>query len=238
MFKNVLLKKLIYISVLLITSLLALQYFPAELILIIMLIVFILLSRYLSGNATLDNEQGSNAESYELDKHQQTLTSTKALATMSINSLQNNSDDLVALIGIQDSASTTLTDAVMLIEELLSQQHSFIDSLMSSAQQGDDMQTTTKAINDLQGLASELEAAVHDAMRGLQFGDISVQSLQFTIDDIGLLSQALQQLQPIEIENPSADIERVMQEYLKKRSERLHNPVSSSNMESGDVELF
>lgn len=391
MMKNVLLKRILFILALLFSSLIALQYLPAELVFIIAFAVFIFFSRYLHhlSDISLNTKANLNLSNSDKIRHEALLTGTKELAQQSINSLQNNQHDLLGLIGTQEGAINTLTNAFMAIQELINQQQTHIHTLLSVELEGDgapidiDMhqfakntaktlnhfvevatnmgnessyllekvehisaqmpavmnalqgieqiasqtnllalnaaieaaragdagrgfavvagevrslsnsssqvshniqkqlssintlitelakevkniaiqdvdyvhdskdevneaitQLTHKADNDLQmtrnldALASELLEAVHNAMRGLQFGDISVQSLRFTLDGINLLKDTMQQVGDIEGVNVSDELDLIVQAFQNNKQQRVQNPVSSSNMDSGDVEFF
>ncbi|PKG38373.1 methyl-accepting chemotaxis protein [Psychromonas sp. Urea-02u-13] len=391
MVKNVKLKRMIYISVLLIISLLALQYIPAELVIIFILAVMIILTGYLKtvDQLPLQGENCFNSNSHQIESCDKILTSTKGLASLCSSSLQESKSDLADLIGTQEGAINTLTNAFMAIQELLNQQQTHIHTLLSAevsdegscvemdmrdfaektsktlnhfveiatnmgnesiyllekvdhisaqmpgvmnalqgieqiasqtnllalnaaieaARAGDagrgfavvagevrslsdssskvshniqqqlsaintliaDLskevkniavqdvdyvhdskdevnaaisQLTHKADNDLKmtqnldGLASELLEAVHDAMRGLQFGDISIQSLQFTLDGVSHLSDVMCEVEKIPGVNIAIEVDDVLKTFKEKKDQRLHNPVSSSSMDSGEVEFF
>jgi len=392
MFKNVLLKKWFYISALLTISLVALQYIDsAELVLTISLGIFLLMSKYLHEKPIVQTTEECcvNSISDEIESCDAILSSTQALAKQSISSLQDNKNDLSDLIGVQEGAITTLTDAFMAIEALLNQQQTYIYSLLNTDKEGEgcpiemnmsefaqntvetlnhfieiagnmgnettyllekvehistqmpgvmealqgieqiSSQTNLLALNaaieaarageagrgfavvadevrslsnssaevshniqkqltsinalivdlatevkniasqdvdyvhdskdelnetisqlalkaesdkemtrSLDALASELVDAVHRAMRGLQFGDMSVQSLQFTVKDLSLLSDTMQALRDIKGGNLADEINLIVQNYQQEREQRVHNPVSSSSMDSGDIELF
>ncbi|WP_084605324.1 methyl-accepting chemotaxis protein [Psychromonas aquimarina] len=101
-----------------------------------------------------------------------------------------------------------------------------------------------KADNDLQmtrnidQLAGQLVEAVHDAMRGLQFGDISIQSLQFTLSSIKQLTESMEQLANTEGRYIPEEIEQIVHDLQSKKQQSVNNPVSSSNMDSGEIEFF
>lgn len=391
MFKNVTLKKIFYISAILISSIIALQFIPAELVIIFSLVSIVVLSRYLHLNALCASDKNTPPciNSALADGGEKILKSTKNIAQQSIDSLQHNQKDLTDLIGTQEGAISTLTDAFMAIQTLLGQQQTYIQTLLSVEVEGDkasvemDMrkfaentsktlnhfvqivtnmgdesmylvekvenisaqmpgvmqalqgieqiasqtnllalnaaieaaragaagrgfavvagevralsnsssevshniqkqlssinvliielskdvkkiatqdidyvhdskdevneaiiQLAHKADNDLQmthnlnGLATELLEAVHNAMRGLQFGDISIQSLQFTLEGITELNETMHQLNNIKGLNIADEIDVVLKAYQAKQDKRVHNPVSSSSMDSGDVEFF
>jgi len=385
MIQNVLLKKIVYISALLFFSIIALQYTPAEIVVCLSLATAVLICHYVQTppilKASLDTDNVGKSETI--------LTSTKGLARQSISSLQQNQDDLSDLIGTQEGAIHTLTEAFMAIQVLLNQQQTYIHTLLSVEVEGKsssiemDMrqfaentsktlnhfveiasnmgnesiyllekvehisaqmpgvmkalqgieqiasqtnllalnaaieaarageagrgfavvagevrslsnsssevshniqkqlssingliaelskevkniatqdvdyvhdskdevneaisQLAHKADNDLQmtrnldGLATELLEAVHNAMRGLQFGDISVQSLQFTLEGVTQLSETMRQVENIKGSNSADELDLIIQAFQEKKEQRVHNPVSSSSMDSGDVEFF
>ena len=385
------LKKLGYISALFITSIIALQYIPAELVVFISLMLLAFLSDYFVDAPVSSKKQTASFNTYhnELECCTDILTSTKAVAQQSASSLQQNQDDLVDLIGTQEGAISTMTDAFMAIQTLLTEQQTYIHTLLSVELSGKeesveiDMQefakNTSKTLNHfveiatnmgnesmyllekvehisaqmpgvmkaLQGieqiasqtnllalnaaieaarageagrgfavvagevralsnsssevshniqkqlssinalvedlskdvkniatqdvgyvhdskdevseaisqlahkadndrnmtrklddLATELLEAVHNAMRGLQFGDISIQSLQFTLDGVTQVKEVMQALESIKGYNIADEINGVGQAFKENKQQRVHNPVSSSNMDSGDVEFF
>ena len=391
MVKHEMLKKVGYISALFISSFIALQYLPAELVVFISLMLLAFLSDYFGDTPVLSTKQnqGLSNNSNELECCVEILTSTKDVAQQSAGSLQQNQDDLVDLIGTQEGAISTMTDAFMAIQTLITEQQTYIHTLLSvelsgaeadveidmrefakntsktlnhfveiatnmgnesiyllekvehiSAQmpgvmkalQGieqiasqtnllalnaaieaarageagrgfavvagevralsnsssevshniqkqlssintlvEDLskdvkniatqdvgyvhdskdevseaisQLAHKADNDLNmtrkldGLATELLEAVHNAMRGLQFGDISIQSLQFTLDGVTQVKETMQALESIKGVNIADKINIVGQAFKEKQQQRVHNPVSSSSMDSGDVEFF
>jgi len=391
MFKNVLLNKLLYISMILIVSLMALQYLSAELVLIVTAGVFALVSHYFFDTDSVKEKSHHHASTKvdESTSYQQMMDSTKSFAAQSMHSLTMNKKDLSQLIGVQEGAIKTLSDAFMAIQALLTQQQTYIHSLLNVEREDKDIasginmfdfaENTTKTLNHfveiannmgnesiylaekvehissqmpgvmkaLQGieqiasqtnllalnaaieaarageagrgfavvadevrslsnsssqvslniqhqltsmnkliidllkevkniasqdigyvhdskdeldeaigqlaskatndqkitqsldeLASQLVEAVHCAMRGLQFGDISIQSLQFTVDDISLLSDAMQKLNRFNGKHFAHEIDLVQQQHKAQREERVNNPVSASSMDSGEVELF
>ena len=100
-----------------------------------------------------------------------------------------------------------------------------------------------KAETDIQG-ASELEAirqqladATAAAIRGLQFGDINGQNLTYTREIIDFIGLQLSELSP----NTAAKVKENLANYqmsLTEKGQADHNPVSSTSMDAGDVELF
>jgi methyl-accepting chemotaxis protein len=89
----------------------------------------------------------------------------------------------------------------------------------------------------LERLSQDLDQALSQAIRGLQFGDINGQNLSFTLDTIATLRGHIEHLTPENIDQ----ISEQMHDYLEKiqtRKRDKHNPVSATSMDSGDIELF
>ena len=89
----------------------------------------------------------------------------------------------------------------------------------------------------LDGIATRLEASIFDAIRALQFDDINSQNINFTNETLEFL---LDQLDTLNI----GDLEMVKKEFhnylakMRQRRDVSRNPVSSSDIESGEIELF
>lgn len=243
MLKNVVLNKLIYISVLLICSLIALHYLPAVYVVTACAVLCALVTLFMGMAPTLKNADMQKSEMACEVLLEDLWPAIGQLATLTKNSTETNQNDLTALISIQDSAATTLTDAFVAIEGLLSQQQTYIDMLLDPPEQEGALQEekankTHHLANQCHELAREIEAAVHDAMRGLQFGDISVQSLQFIANDLGELSTAMQRIEQLKENHSSVQLQETINTYQQYRSTCRNNPVSSESMESGETTLF
>lgn len=89
----------------------------------------------------------------------------------------------------------------------------------------------------LEKTAQQLEEHLRTAIRGLQFGDINGQNLQFTIASISFITEHIESLNFTNLN----EITDELHEYLKKmklRKSDNHNPVSATNMSAGDIDLF
>lgn len=89
----------------------------------------------------------------------------------------------------------------------------------------------------LERMSQDLDQALSQAIRGLQFGDINGQNLSFTLDTITTLRGHIEHLTPENIDQ----ISEQMHDYLEKiqaRKRDKRNPVSATSMNSGDIELF
>lgn len=93
--------------------------------------------------------------------------------------------------------------------------------------------------DDLQGVAHRLVDALHRAMRGLQFEDISSQNIHYTRASLQAVKPLLNTLESMATDASARErLCRELDEYQKFVAQRKHNPSSASSMASGDVDLF
>lgn len=94
----------------------------------------------------------------------------------------------------------------------------------------------TEVARSLDGSTYELQSALNQSIRGLQFGDINSQHLHFILKDLHLIQELLNDI----VNNPTdlaAKIQEALAEVQSHREQR-NNPVSASSMAGGEVELF
>jgi methyl-accepting chemotaxis protein len=94
----------------------------------------------------------------------------------------------------------------------------------------------TEVARSLDGSTYELQSALNQSIRGLQFGDINSQHLHFILKDLHLIQELLNDI----VNNPN-DLAVKIQEALtevQSHREQRNNPVSASSMAGGEVELF
>jgi methyl-accepting chemotaxis protein len=107
-----------------------------------------------------------------------------------------------------------------------------IEELVEKA--GQDQQVAA----ELREISVRLVHALHEAMRGLQYGDIAAQSIHH---DIKVLSDLVPLVEVLERNHSHQDLSRTMCEelsrYFNQRTAKS-NPVSAVSMQSGHVELF
>lgn len=106
-----------------------------------------------------------------------------------------------------------------------------IEELVEQA--GEDQQVT----GELREISIKIVQALHDAMRGLQYGDIATQSIRY---DMKILSELISLVEVFERNHQHdsfAVIHEALVSYQKQRATK-GNPVSAASMQSGDVELF
>ncbi|WP_440132268.1 methyl-accepting chemotaxis protein [Alkalimonas delamerensis] len=82
-----------------------------------------------------------------------------------------------------------------------------------------------------------LQHTLHKAIRGLQFGDINSQNLTYTAESMHFIKQQLLELQRCDIAFTTADFAKQLDHVHAYRQTRS-NPVSSTSVEGGDVDLF
>lgn len=101
----------------------------------------------------------------------------------------------------------------------------------------DKAESDATVTQSLDTLSQQLEVALGNATRALQFDDINGQNLQFTRDTLCFVREHLDAVS-------EQDMSRIIDEFhanlesIKARRYNEHNPVSSANMDAGDLELF
>ncbi|MGZ9898109.1 methyl-accepting chemotaxis protein [Shewanella gaetbuli] len=142
--------------------------------------------------------------------------------------LQNMAQQIESLT--QDISQVASQDVTYVSEAKKNVQDS-IQKLMSNAT---DNKEHTAALEEHN---RTLQQSLFDAMRGLQFGDITSQSLIYTNTKIEKISQLLEELmEPQAIVNKEK-LQQLINE-LSTFNEAGHNPVSATSMQSGDIDLF
>ncbi|WP_425434192.1 methyl-accepting chemotaxis protein [Marinospirillum celere] len=97
-----------------------------------------------------------------------------------------------------------------------------------------------RVTEQLNGLSASLSSALYDAMRAMQFEDMSTQTIQHTVSEQSHLLLLVEALQA-GADDPHqfhAALHRSIENFSRAREERKSNPVSSSSMASGDIDLF
>ncbi|GGF77123.1 methyl-accepting chemotaxis protein [Alteromonas lipolytica] len=90
----------------------------------------------------------------------------------------------------------------------------------------------------LQSLSVELDTALGNATRSLQFGDINRQYIEYTIATVSLLNINLTALLDTSERQALLNNPEQFQQKVQSEWSAIHNPVSSSSVEAGDIELF
>lgn len=100
--------------------------------------------------------------------------------------------------------------------------------------------TDLRIADELKGVSVRLVAALHEAIRGLQFEDMSSQNIAYTQNTLRALTPLIAELESLDTSN-TRHINRFIDhvsEYQQERAARRNNPVSASSMAGGDVDLF
>lgn len=89
-------------------------------------------------------------------------------------------------------------------------------------------------------LSTDLGQALNDAMRAMQFEDMSSQTIQHTAAEQSHLLLLVEALKTgaDDARDFHQALNKQMQEFREARSQRKSNPVSSSSMDSGEIDLF
>jgi methyl-accepting chemotaxis protein len=101
----------------------------------------------------------------------------------------------------------------------------------------DKAESDAKVTHGLEKAAYDLEQALSQAIRGLQFGDINGQNISFTLNTIKFVREQLQHLTPQNIEAIREEIHEFL-EIARNRKRDINNPVSTNSMAAGDIDLF
>ena len=85
--------------------------------------------------------------------------------------------------------------------------------------------------------AHELEQAISDTIRGLQFSDITSQSLIYTNQSLSHLKESLNRVANMSQQEFGIDGDDITTQMSRRRQE-THNPVSRDQITCGEIELF
>lgn len=100
--------------------------------------------------------------------------------------------------------------------------------------------TDVRIANQLQVISKQLEQAVYDAMRGLQFEDMSSQTIHYTQQMAANFWPFIKNLLALDLksENELQRLLHLVQAFIEQEQMRKHNPVSAVSMTSGDIDFF
>ena len=164
-----------------------------------------------------------------------------AVVADEVRALSNRSTQFSDVIKKQiESMSELINELTKNVRELASQDTSYIVEAKRDIQTELD-RIIAKAKNDtqttlaLETIGQQLDKALGDSIRGLQFGDINGQNIDYTKEILHTVTQAIQAG-----DTPEA-IAWQLKDYHGRVSERWrpdHNPVSSTSVDAGDIEFF
>jgi len=106
-----------------------------------------------------------------------------------------------------------------------------LSSIISKAE------SDARVTGGLKQVSDDLDVALSSAIRGLQFGDINGQNLQFTINSVTFLRECLDGITLDNLDEATSEIHAHL-EHLRTRKNGAHNPVSANSMNAGDIDLF
>ncbi|MCP3428414.1 hypothetical protein [Opacimonas viscosa] len=86
-------------------------------------------------------------------------------------------------------------------------------------------------------LAGDIRNFMNESIRGMQFGDINTQNLQFCLDTLRFIREHIETIGQDDLDVVIADIREYL-ETLQKRRDVNNNPVSSKSMQAGEIEFF
>ncbi len=96
-----------------------------------------------------------------------------------------------------------------------------------------------RVADDLNGVNQRLEQALHQAIRGLQFEDMSSQNIRYTQEGIDALKPLLDVLATLEPGDHHCErLRTALARHDTYLVQRKNNPVSADSMVGGEVELF
>jgi len=108
------------------------------------------------------------------------------------------------------------------------------DALKKIIEKAESDEEVTKRLD---GISTRLEESIFNAIRALQFDDINSQNIIFTNETLSFLSEELDALNFNDFESVKKDVHSYA-DKIKQRQDTARNPVSSSDIESGDIDLF
>jgi hypothetical protein len=136
-------------------------------------------------------------------------------------------NNLNAILSTHDDALANLTQAFKELQNI----HIALDKIALKSK------AYPEVTIELQDMVNRLEDTLNGSIRGLQFSDINAQNL---IHTKGMLAFVSSQLQTINAQssNSLSQFIKNQPEIIRNRQLTVTNPVSSSSMSSGEVELF
>jgi|GEM_PF-6535330 hypothetical protein len=134
-----------------------------------------------------------------------------------------------------DDINSTQTDAVDLIstnfvalQRLISQQHDLVIR---------NVRESSLEYVQISRLTQEIKSFMNESVRGVQFGDINGQNLQFCLNTLHFIREQIDTIGSEDLDIVIADIREYL-DNIRKRRDNIINPVSSASMEAGEIEFF
>jgi hypothetical protein len=134
-----------------------------------------------------------------------------------------------------DDVNSTQTDAVDLIstnfvalQQLINQQHDLVVR---------NIQENSLEYVQISRITQEIKSFMNESVRGVQFGDINGQNLQFCLNTLHFIREQIETIGSEDLDVVIADIREYL-DNIRKRRDNITNPVSSASMEAGEIEFF
>lgn len=134
-----------------------------------------------------------------------------------------------------DDVNNTQTDAVDLIttnfvalQQLIAQQHDLVVR---------NIQENGLEYVQISRITQEIKSFLNQSVRGVQFGDINGQNLQFCLNTLHFIREQIETIGSEDMDVVIADIREYL-DNIRKRRDNIINPVSSASMEAGEIEFF
>ncbi len=165
-----------------------------------------------------------------LSECEQSIANVKSTQDDAINTLSLSFLSLQTLV----YAHTKTIKKIMKVNTATDEEHSLSNasSRCSIAIQADTISTA-----NLEKISCELEVALADAVRSLQFADVNGQNLLFILNTFELIKAQIADLclhKIVQAEGPPREHEPDLQRINLTSS----NPVSTSNMQAGEIKFF
>ena len=166
-----------------------------------------------------------------------------AVVADEVRALSNRSTQFSGVIKKQmESMSTQIDELTQNVRDLALQDTSYIieakqviqcelDNIIKKAEI--DADTTS----ELEKIGVQLDSALSSSIRGLQFGDINGQNIEYTTEILTVVIELLRQLDEASVEELAEQLHNY-QEKMKSKGSLDHNPVSATSVDAGEVEFF
>ncbi len=161
-------------------------------------------------------------------KRQQQKKLTALLATEINNMIKQCELSLVDINATQTDAVDLISTNFVALQKLIKQQHNIILRHMRESSL-EHVQMTR--------LSEEISHFLNASIRGVQFGDINGQNLQFCLDTLIFIREQIEAIGFEDLDLVIADI-RTYLASIQSRRNLASNPVSSSSIDAGEIEFF
>lgn len=179
----------------------------------------------------LTSELQRFSQGYEIklaERKQQQQSLSLLLATEINNMIRECEVSLDDVNNTQTDAVDLITTNFVALQQLIAQQHDLVVR---------NIQENSLEYVQISRITQEIKSFLNQSVRGVQFGDINGQNLQFCLNTLHFIREQIETIGSEDMDVVIADI----REYLgniRKRRDNIINPVSSASMEAGEIEFF